>query len=103
VEFGYNQHDPARARLYRCANPDLGALDRYFADFVDHEQQYHVTFQMQVVKATTKVTGSTAAMQASLLTRQVTAGTTGQQVDPWEFTFRKEDGWRLCGARPLQK
>src|SRR4051794_25342564 len=97
LEYGWNQHDPDRAKLFRCKDPKLGPLEDLFADLSNREQQYDVTFEVQAANKPVQYSGDTAIMNTNLILLDPTKAVTPREVDPWEFRFRNEGGWRLCG------
>lgn len=102
VDYDFNQDDPDRARLYRCAQPDLGPLTDLFTDLRKREQQFNVTIQVSLANTSTQLSGRTATMRADLVLQLPLRAVSPQEVQPWEFTFRDESGWRLCGAKRRQ-
>jgi hypothetical protein len=62
-----------------------------------------VKFAVQADNKPVQYSGKVATMNTNLALWDPTKAVSPEEVDPWEFRFRDEDGWRLCEAKRLPK
>jgi len=92
--------DDKEAALYRCkAGGDFDQLAAYRADIVTREKSFSVGITVSWTSLTVVTTGDRGTVKTNL-----TKGTVdgSERISkPWQFTVVNQDGWRVCGARPI--
>jgi hypothetical protein len=94
-----NRNDE-EADLYMCrSGGDFSQISAYRSDIADREKSYSVGIRVTWTGLTVSTQGERGTVSTDLT--RTTTNQSGRDSQSWEFTIVDDDGWRVCGARPL--
>jgi hypothetical protein len=92
--------DDKEAALYRCKNGgDFDQIEAYRTDIMAREKNFSVGISVSWTSLTVATNGDHGTVTTDLT--KGTADGSERVTKPWQFTVVDQDGWRVCGARPL--
>ena len=92
--------DDQEAELFTCKNGlDLTKLDAFRTDIQSREQRFSIGIRVDW----TSLSVSTDAGRTTVSTdiRRIIADDSERTTDRWQFPMIDDDGWRVCGAAPV--
>jgi hypothetical protein len=98
LDAKFNTRDDGRARAMECGSPNLADIDRLLADLKERESRFGVSIEVTPADLVESVNGNAATIDANLKLSTSVQGVMQRDVQKWQFQFRDEGGWRLCGA-----
>jgi hypothetical protein len=96
LDATFERKDPAMAGLYTCSSPSgLAAINDLRADLERREKTFGVT----IVVTSGRMTKDNTSIGTDLrITANKNGAVESESSEPWRFTMKDEDGWRVCGA-----
>lgn len=92
--------DDESASLYQCkSGGDFTQIAGYRADIVSREKRFSVGIRVTWSTFTVATSGPSGTVTTDLI--KTTTDQSGRLSNSWQFAVVDQDGWRVCGARPL--
>ena len=92
--------DNQRASLYQCeSGGDFGEIASYRNDMVAREKQFSVGIRVTWSTFTVESSGTNRIVITDLI--KTATDQSGRLSNSWRFDVVDQDGWRVCGAKPL--
>jgi len=94
-----NRNDE-EAALYMCqSGGDFSQVEAYRNDVTSREKDHSVGIRISWAGLTVATQGKQGTVVTELT--RTTTDQSGRDSQTWEFAVTDDDGWRVCGARPL--
>ncbi|MFG3708419.1 hypothetical protein ACGF7U_27290 [Micromonospora sp. NPDC047670] len=91
-----------RADLYTCQGTgELGQLRALRDDLVAREKRFATTFTISWGSLQVEEQGNSAEVQVNLMISAYVDGISQSDRQPWRFTTRLDDDWRVCAGSRL--
>jgi len=101
IDAIFDQRDLHRAQLFECDKANgRAALQTLLGEIEERERQFDIRMTVSAGDFVTAIEGPNAKVDASLfIDAPESNGETSRSNQPWTFTLKDENGWRVCSAQ----
>ncbi len=93
--------DDQEAALFTCgSSPDLTNINAFRSGIQSREQRFSISIRVEWGSLSVAPEGNVTTVSTDI--RRTIADGSERLTDTWKFTVVDEDGWRVCGAVPLE-
>jgi hypothetical protein len=98
----FDDRDTSKAARFTCANPEaIATVQQLRTDVEDKERQFSVHIDVRPENIEATESGGSATVKAQLRLSVSVDATSQEQLQQWQFTLSRRDGWRVCDARRI--
>jgi hypothetical protein len=96
----FDERDDSKAARFTCANPNaISNVQQLRQEVEDKEQQFSVHIDVRPENIESTESGGSATVTAQLRLSVSVDASNQEQLQQWQFTLARRDGWRVCDAR----
>ncbi|GGQ43489.1 hypothetical protein [Couchioplanes azureus] len=91
--------DDQQASLFTCKEPELSLLKAFRDDIQSREQRFSIGIRVDWTSLTVSTEGGQTLVSTDI--RRTISDGSERTTDGWRFPLVDQDGWRVCGASPI--
>ncbi|WP_406109317.1 hypothetical protein [Micromonospora globbae] len=101
IQALFNDRNETKAQEFACTGTTgLDQLRTLRDDLVSREERFGTSIAVRWGPLNVQRSGDAADVKVDLIISAVVDGSSQSDRQPWTFTMRLNDGWRVCGASP---